>query len=244
MRVPLLFPHPRRNFVLNQCPHCLQPLQFSAEQVRRVQHALSQLASDKQLGIKCPHCRQPIALDKSGQPPPVAAGQEAAVAPPPPPNLEWLQSGLFPESGKVADVPTALVLHAAGAERDRIEEAMESIGYQVVLTDSVEDALERMRFVRFSCVVFQASLDGGLEQSEFHAAMRALPMERRRYMFYILLDEQRHTLYDLEALACSANLVVNSADLEHLDIVLRKAIPAYEELFGPFLEELRVQGKR
>jgi hypothetical protein len=69
-------------------------------------------------------------------------------------------------------------------------------------------------------------------------------MDRRRYIFYILIGEQFHTLYNLEALAFSANLTVNTADLRHLDIVLRKSIPAYEELFGPMLEELGVYGKR
>ena len=71
-----------------------------------------------------------------------------------------------------------------------------------------------------------------------------LPMERRRYIFYIIIGDNFHTLYDLEALAYSANLTVNSSDLQHLDIVLRKSIPAYEELFGPFLEELNAYGKR
>jgi hypothetical protein len=74
--------------------------------------------------------------------------------------------------------------------------------------------------------------------------MRKLPMDRRRYIFYILIAEQFHTLYNLEALAYSANLTVNTADLHHLDVVLRKSIPTYEELFGPMLEELGVYGKR
>jgi hypothetical protein len=69
-------------------------------------------------------------------------------------------------------------------------------------------------------------------------------MDRRRYIFYILIGDTFHTLYNLEALASSANLTVNTVDLPHLDIVLRKSIPAYEELFGPFLEELSAYGKR
>jgi hypothetical protein len=69
-------------------------------------------------------------------------------------------------------------------------------------------------------------------------------MERRRYIFYILLGDRFHTLYDLEAMANSANLTVSTADLKHLDIVLRKAIPSYEELFGPLFEELGAYGKR
>jgi hypothetical protein len=39
-------------------------------------------------------------------------------------------------------------------------------------------------------------------------------------------------------------LTVGTRDLEHLDVILRKAIPAYEELFGMFLEEMEAYGGR
>jgi hypothetical protein len=138
----------------------------------------------------------------------------------------------------------ALVLHQAGEERKRIGASLEAVGYQVFMADTVNDALERMRFVNFSCIAFQAKLEGNIEQSTFHAHMRSLPMDRRRYIFYLLIGENFHTLYNLEALAYSANLTVNTGDLRHLDIVLRKSIPTYEELFGPMLEELGAYGKR
>ena len=71
-----------------------------------------------------------------------------------------------------------------------------------------------------------------------------MAMERRRDIFYILFGPQFHSLYDLEALAYSANLVVSEQDLKFFDIILRKAIPAYEDLFAPILEELTAYGKR
>ena len=68
-------------------------------------------------------------------------------------------------------------------------------------------------------------------------------MSRRRYIFYVLIGEQFKTLYDLQALSCSANLVVNDAEIPYIGIVLKKAIPEYEALFGPLMEELRIAGK-
>ena len=226
--------------MLTHCPSCQQPLQFTTEQISRLEQALSHLAAGKLLTMKCPLCRQAIALDKSGQPP---QKNETQVQPPPPPDLDWLHTGLFQAEEKVEDVPMALVLHPPGEQRKRIGEALETVGYQVFVADAAAEALERMRFVNFSCVVFQDAMEGSLAQSSFHAHMRALPMNRRRYMFYILLGDAFHTLYNLEALAHSANLTVNTGDLRHLDIILRKAIPTYEELFGAFLEELSAQGK-
>lgn len=227
--------------MLTHCPACQGSLQLNGDQIARIEQALTQLAPGKLLAIKCPLCRQTISLDKSGAPPKKPG---ATVQPPPPPNLDWLQSGIFQGEEKVEDVPMALVLHTADDQRKRIGQSLESVGYQVFKADTAEEALERMRFVNFSCIVFQASLEGALEQSSFHAFMRALPMDRRRYIFYILIGEQFHTLYNLEALAYSANLTVNTGDLRHLDIVLRKAIPDYEELFGPILEEMGAYGRR
>ena len=138
----------------------------------------------------------------------------------------------------------ALVLYQTGDQGKRVHEALEAVGYQVFLAHSASEAMERMRFVNFSAVAYQAEMEGTLDTAAFHAYMRAMAMERRRYIFYILVGENFHTLYNLEALAHSANLTVNTKDLRHLDIVLRKAIPDYEELFGPLLEELGVYGKR
>ena len=227
--------------MLTHCPFCQKSLELTNEQNSRLELALSQLLPGKILTMKCPLCRSAITLNKTGFPPQNPANQ---VTPPPPPNLDWLKSGLYQGEDKVEDVPMALVLHHPDEQRKHIGEALETVGYQVFMADTIVDAMERMRFVNFSCVALQANLEGTIEQSTFHIYMRNLPMERRRYIFYILIGDNFHTLYDLEALACSANLTVNSSDLRHLDIVLRKSIPAYEELFGPFLEELNAYGKR
>jgi hypothetical protein len=68
-------------------------------------------------------------------------------------------------------------------------------------------------------------------------------MARRRYIFYALLGPEFNTFFNLQALAYSANLVVNEKDTPHFGVILRKSIPEYEELFGPFMEELKVQGR-
>ncbi|MDD2463854.1 MAG: hypothetical protein PHI97_07630 [Desulfobulbus sp.] len=227
--------------MLTQCPFCQQPLRFSQEQSSRLEHALSQLAPGKLLNLKCPLCRETIGLERSGLPPQPSVKH---IAPPPPPTLDWLHTGLYQGEEKVEDVPMALVLHHADEQRIRIVEALEAVGYQVFVSETTANALERMRFVNFSCIVFHIDMEGGIGQSSFHDHMRRLSMDRRRYVFYILMGSSLSTLYDLEAIAYSANLTVNTKDLRHLDVILRKAIPAYEELFGAFLEELEAYGRR
>lgn len=228
--------------MLKQCPHCQKPLQLSDKQIAKLESALFKLAPGKTLAMKCPLCQQTIALDKTGGAAKPAKGNH--VQPPPPPDLDWLQTGIYQGEEKVEDVPMALLLYPAGEQHKRVQEALEAVGYQVFSAGSAEEAMEHMRFVNFAAVAFHAEMEGSLDKSSFHAYMRALAMERRRYIFYILLGEHFHTLYNLEAMAQSANLTVNTRDLNHLDIVLRKAIPAYEELFGALLEEMGVYGRR
>ncbi len=233
--------------MLTQCPHCRQSLPLTEEQRARLHQALEKLEAGKALTIKCPSCHEAIALNKSGES--LKSARSAATAagrvkPPPPPSLDWLQSVHIKEEEKIEDVPLALVVHKADEHRSRVIEALESVGYQCVTAESAAEAVERMRFINFSCTVFRTGTDGPFEQSKFHTYMRHLTMDRRRYIFYILIGEQFHTLYNLEALSHSANLVINSADQPHLTLILRKSIPTYEELFGPLLEEFNISGRR
>ena len=231
--------------MISNCPHCRVNLTFSDAQLAKLKQALKALEPGSRLTIKCPQCKKKIRLDAGGNAEPAPNSATDAIKPPAPPDLDWLQTGRFEDEEKVQDVPMALVLHPDPAAMQKVKAAMESVGYRVLTADQVEDAMEQMRFFSFACVAFHADFEpGGLDNSVFHNYMRQMAMERRRYIFYILLGPQFHTLYDLEALAFSANLVVAEQDLQHFDIILRKAIPAYEDLFGPLLEELGAYGKR
>lgn len=228
--------------MINNCPHCRVVLRFSEAQLAKLNMALQNLGPDKKLTIKCPQCKKGIQLQAEKK---AGAAPVGTVVPPAPPDLDWIKTGRFEEEEKVEDVPMALVLHADLATREKVKSAMESVGYRVVTAEKVEEAIEQMRFISFACIAYHTDYEpGGLEVSVFHNSMRQMSMERRRYIFYILIGPQLHSLYDLEALAYSANLVVAEHDLGHFDLILRKAIPDYEELFGGILEELGAYGKR
>ncbi len=226
--------------MITNCPQCRQTLRFSDAQRTKIIQALEKLAPGKKLTIKCPHCQAAVKMDGKAKGP----AADGSLQPPAPPDLDWLQTGRFEGEEKVEDVPMALVLFADTPQRENIVEAMKTVGYQVVTAGTAQEAMERMQFVSFSCVALDSELEGTLADSAFHEYMRKMPMERRRYIFYILIGPSLHSLYDLEALAFSANLVVGEKDLKYFDVILRKAIPAYEELFGPILEELATYGKR
>jgi hypothetical protein len=255
--------------MISKCPHCQQDLNFSEAQRTKIEKALAALQPGKALKLGCPHCRKGIELEagtgangvdswggvmeeilySAGEKKGVNPPRPQPVQPPPhapqPPDIGWLARGDLEENEEwVEDVPTALMLVPAARGREFVEGAFKGLGYQVMAADSVEDALERLRFAKFSAVILHTAYEEEGLAGSFHQHMRSMPMDKRRYIYYVLIGPAFKTLYDLEALAHSVNLVVNDSELKHLPLILRKGLHDYEELFNPLIMTMREHGKR
>jgi len=220
------------------CQNCSKKLKPSSKIIKGIER----LAPGRTLRLPCPQCKEPIILDsnslKSSSKQPTSS-----VKPPSPPDITWLKEGTFEEEEVIEDIPQTLILVPPGRERDIITKAIESIGYQASFADSDEEAMEKMQFENFASVILHTEFSGeSLEKSTFHTFMRNMSMLKRRFIFYILIGPDFSTLYDLEALARSANLVVNDREVPELLTILRKAIPRYEELFGSLMAEISAYG--
>lgn len=248
------------------CPNCSSPLNFPPEQQAKIDQALAKLQPGSVLKLKCQKCGGIVELTKTPAPAgpagPAPAAKPAAqpastslpartvqkkgtkavalaVQPPPPPSLDWVATAEADKDGSVVeDKPMALLVYPAGPARDGIDMVLKNLGYQTEHTEDADDAKERMRFVQYSCIVYRADMHGDLETSPFHNLMRAMTMDRRRSIFYLITGPDLRTLYDLEALAMSVNLTVNDRDLDKLPVVLSKAIKSHEALFGAYMAEL------
>ena len=206
----------------------------------KIEKSLRKLPSGQKLRLKCSQCGESIVLGREILP----GGGATRVKPPEPPDTSWLADGDYEEESVVSDIPQAMVLVQDEKTEEQVVGALTGLGYRAETVDNVADAIEKMQFFEYSSIVMQASFDGkDLDENSFHELMSSMSMSRRRYIFYVLLGPQFKTFYNLQALACSANLVVNDKDTAHFGVILRKAIPEYEELFGPFMEELKVQGR-
>ncbi|MEW6219681.1 MAG: hypothetical protein AB1634_09150 [Thermodesulfobacteriota bacterium] len=249
--------------MLERCPNCSKELKLNEAQLAKIRDALARLSPGQTLKLGCPLCHRAIVLGPDGQPvsavepcrepepaPPSPAAAQAAPAqerprPPAPPDLGWLAGQGLMDQETVEDIPRALVLAPPGPTQERCTSTLEELGYQVEAPDSSAAALERMRFARFEAVLLHTGLDGvSLADNPLHSFMAELAMDRRRHILYVLVGPAFHTLYDLEALAMSANVVVNEAHLDRLGIVLRKAIADAEALFGPYILLLKQHGKK
>jgi len=255
---------PRRIKMLSQCPYCQKELKLSDGQLAKIQEALGRLGPGKHLKLGCPLCHKPIYLTADGRTldpdgkengtPKEAPAQKEKEAPQPvnpppeppqPPSIEWLASGVFEDQEVIEDVPMALILMPDTPARKSIADAFEALGYRPEYADSGTDGIDRMRFVNFGAVVLHEQLEGKpLAENGFHSYMQWLPMVKRRYIFYVLVGPSFRSLYDLEALANSANVVINDADCEHAEIVLKKSFADYEALFLPLITMLKAHGKK
>lgn len=230
------------------CPHCRTQLKFSD----KFRENLLSLKPGQKAKVKCTQCAKPFPVDSAM----VDAGkdevrqvakQEGAdmkIKPPTPPDVAWLEEGVYEDQEVVEEIPLALVLVPESCGRDEIIKALEGLGYRAEVMKSGENAIEKMEFVNYAGVVLHAEFEpGGLEKGAFYSYMRTMSMTKRRYIFFALVGKKMHTLYDLQALAYSSNIVVNDKDVGYFGTILRKAIPDYESLFGPLMEEMRIFGK-
>ena len=245
--------------MIDTCPHCQEPLNLSDAQKSKVQTALDKLPSGNLLKLGCPQCQKPFELKSDGtlpgqKPqkgavaprggPPLKGARKIAVTPPPPPDLDWLASGQMQEKEIVEDTPMVLILVNKGPGLSTVREAYEDEGFLPVFSDSIEGAIDRLQFTPFAALVLHSRFEGdSLESNSFHSFMKKMAMARRRNIHYTLIGPEFQTLYDLQALSNSANLVVNDNELNNFRLILKKSLHESQKLFGPLADSLVRHGK-
>jgi len=245
------------------CPKCGKQLKLG----EKAEASILSMPAGKLVKVKCVQCSNVFGINSSGEAVGLSASGAPAeskdggsvpekalkgdgkstgisVKPPEPPDLSWLVDGIYNDHEVVEEVPLALVLMAEGEARTGVINAIEGIGYRAEIADDAKTAIEKMMFVNYSNVVLHSRFEGpGINSSEFHKYMAGMDMSKRRYIFYTLIGPEFKTLYNLQALAYSANLVVNDTEVKDFNVILRRVIPEYEALFGPLMEELHIQRK-
>lgn len=234
--------------MISQCPHCNQPLKFSQPQMEKFEQALTRLPEGRSLKFGCPRCKTPIEVNKDGALAKKAKTSQSQTAPPvsPPeaPDIAWLTSDVEEEETLVEDVPAAMVLINDQNARQLVADVLKERNLQIHCPENVDDAVAGQRFKTYDVVVYSTEYeDGPVDTHDFHRFMAGMSMKRRRNIFYVLVGNDVRTLYDLEALTLSANLVVNTRELPHFSKVFQKGMKGYESLFGPHISMLKQYGK-
>ena len=137
-----------------------------------------------------------------------------------------------------------LILMNKGPGLSTVREAYQDEGFLPVFPDSLDDAISRMNFTSFAAIILYSRFEGAsLENNSFHIFMRKMAMLRRRNIHYTLVGPEFQTLYDLQALSNSANLVVNDNEINNFKIILKKSLHESQKLFGPLAESMVSQGR-
>lgn len=241
--------------MISECPHCNQALRFSDAHKQKLAAALEKLAPGRTLKFGCPKCKSPIEITSDGFPaagekkPPAAPdiAQPPArppVEPPKPQDIGWLSSGELNNDQILDNVPTAMVLMPEDDTKQKVVKSLEEHRYQLYFPETADEAVNSMRFRDFVVVVYHSEYEKApLKNQDFHRFMMQMSMAKRRAVYYILIGPQFQTLFDLEALTFSANLVVNTREAEYLSTIMKKGRADYEALFNPYTAVLKKHGK-
>ena len=82
-----------------------------------------------------------------------------------------------------------------------------------------------------------------LDHSVIVNYLNRLPMSVRRRIFLVLISENFKTMDNMMAFAISANVVINSKDIEKLHLILKKAVSENERFYKVFMDTLVETGK-
>jgi CheY-like chemotaxis protein len=145
----------------------------------------------------------------------------------------------------VQDGPRALVCVDAADDQAAVTIALHELGYTADAATSAEDATERLRKNSYEAIVLDEEFKGATEHDNpVLAAVHAMPMSTRRYIFVTLIGRRFGTLDNMMAFARSVNLVVHVSDVSQLTAILSKAIEDNDRFYRVYREVLKEAGKR
>ncbi|MBF0103212.1 MAG: hypothetical protein HQK77_20110 [Desulfobacterales bacterium] len=191
--------------------------------------------------------KSPVQADVSGKPQQKFANTISVNVPVPPkaPDISWLVRGKEVDAAIVENVMSAMIMVSNESIQHIVSETLKAESYQIYIPKNIDDAIESIRFKEYAIIVYhsQYEIDVPLKNQDFHKFLQQMSMNKRRYIYYILVGTEFHTLYDLEALANSANVVINEKEMSFFSTILTKMKADYRTLFNPYCSMLKTHGK-
>jgi len=141
-------------------------------------------------------------------------------------------------------IKLALIMRNSSMNEDRLRAGLEIIGYKCVPTPNTRDAIGKLRFHNFDLIILADGFDNQpLEHSVIVNYLNRLSMSVRRKVFVALISDHFKTMDNMMAFAMSANVVINSKDIEKLHLILKKAVSENERFYKVFMDTMVETGK-
>lgn len=138
---------------------------------------------------------------------------------------------------------TALVCENDTAAKEKIGSGLKLLNYAVNEAESVNDALQKMRFHVFEVLVIHDDFEGGKGTAELLKALNLLDMSIRRRMFVALVGDSFRTMDSMAAFHRSVNLVIFSGDLSELGAIIKHGVQENKVFYHTYTEVLRNMGR-
>ena len=139
---------------------------------------------------------------------------------------------------------TALVCESNPLVRKTIIKALEVLDYQITEAESTRDALKRMRYHNYDLFVINENFDtDNPESNGIWLYLDRLSMLVRRNMFIALVSDRFRTMDNMMALNKSANLIINSKNIDDIGKILSRGITDNEFFYRIFKGTLKEVGK-
>jgi predicted Zn finger-like uncharacterized protein len=210
---------------------------------------------DRVLKLNCPKCKSKISL-----------GGEAPEQPPKTNETgEVPLKMMYPAAGRKAPeesygyedfttdealdffeegIKLALIMSNSSMNEDHLRAGLELIGYKCIPTPNTRDAIGKLRFHHFDLIILADGFDSQpLDQSVIVNYLNRLSMSVRRKIFLALISDNCKTMDNMMAFAMSANVVINSKDLQKLHLILKKAVSENERFYKVFMDTMVETGK-
>jgi predicted Zn finger-like uncharacterized protein len=138
----------------------------------------------------------------------------------------------------------ALIMPNNSMNEAHLRAGLELIGYKCIPTPNTRDAIGKLRFHHFDLIVLADGFDSQpLDHSVIVNYLNRLSMSIRRKIFLALISDNFKTMDNMMAFAMSANVVINSKDIQKLHLILKKAISENERFYKVFLDTMVETGK-
>jgi predicted Zn finger-like uncharacterized protein len=213
------------------------------------------IPKDKVLSIRCPKCKGKISLGGQAPDQPAMADESG----------EFRMMSVDPAAGRKAPeesygyedyagdqaldffeegIKLALIMPNSSMDEDRVRAGIEIIGYKCIPTPNTRDAIGKLRFHHFDLIILADGFDNQpLDHSVIVNYLNRLSMSVRRRIFLALVSDNFKTMDNMMAFAMSANVVINSKDIEKMHLILKKAVSENERFYKIFLDTLVETGK-
>lgn len=123
--------------------------------------------------------------------------------------------------------------------------SLKDLGFKTHIADSNDDALERIRYTLYYCIVIHENFAGSsLQSNAVLQYLAPLPMALRRNSFICLIGDSFNTLDAMQAFAQSVHVVVNPLDLPNLTAILKKGMAEFEVMYRVYRIAIDSQGDR